>query len=46
MLHAVTEKRQFFNVLNIALDFSLEDIDVSTCKLRDLFVGLTDGGLE
>ena len=40
------EKKQFFNVLNIALDFSLEDIDVSTCKLRDLFVGLTDGGLE
>ena len=40
------EKKQFFNVLNIALNFSLDDIDVSTCKLRDLFVGLTDGGLE
>jgi len=40
------EKKQFFNAMNIALDFSLNDIDISTCKLRDLFIGLTDGGLE
>ena len=40
------ERKQFFNVLNIALNFSLNDIEVSTCKLRDLFIGLTDGGLE
>ena len=40
------EKKQFFNAMNIALNFSLNDIDISTCKLRDLFIGLTDGGLE
>ena len=40
------EKKQFFNAMNIALNFSLDDIDISTCKLRDLFIGLTDGGLE
>ena len=40
------EKKQFFNALNIALNFSLDDIDISTCNLRDLFIGLTDGGLE
>ena len=40
------ERRQFFNAMNIALNFSLDDIDISTCKLRDLFIGLTDGGLE
>ena len=28
------------------VNFSLDDIDISTCKLRDLFIGLTDGGLE
>ena len=40
------EKKQFFNAINIALQFSLNDIELSSCKLRDLFIGLTDGGLE
>ena len=40
------ERKQFFHAINIALNFSLNDIDISTCKLRDLFIGLTDGGLE
>ena len=40
------ERRQFLNAIKIALDFSLDDIDTNTCKLRDLFIGLTDGGLE
>ena len=40
------ERKQFFNAMNIALKFNLEDIDVQSCKLRDLFIGLTDGGLE
>ena len=40
------EKKQFFNAMNIALQFSLNDIELSSCKLRDLFIGLTDGGLE
>ena len=40
------ERRQFFHAMSLALDFSLEDIDLSACKLRDLFIGLTDGGLE
>ena len=40
------ERKQFFYAMKLALDFDLIDIDTSTCKLRDLFVGLTDGGLE
>ena len=40
------ERKQFFNAISIALNFGLDDIDISTCKLRDLFIGLTDGGLE
>ena len=40
------ERKQFFKVLDLALKFELEDIDTSICRLRDLFVGLTDGGLE
>ena len=40
------ERQQFFNVLQIALKYGLQDIDTSMCQLRDLFTGLTDGGLE
>jgi len=40
------ERHQFFNVLEIALKYGLKDIDTSTCQLRDLFTGLTEGGLE
>ena len=40
------EKQQFFKAMDIALKFSLSDIELSSCKLRDLFIGLTDGGLE
>jgi len=40
------ERKQFFNALELALKYELEDIDTSICRLRDLFVGLTDGGLE
>ncbi len=40
------EKKQFFNALKLALSYELEDIDTSICRLHDLFIGLTDGGLE
>ncbi len=40
------ERKQFFNVLRIALDYSLSDLDTSICSLRDLYLGLTEGGLE
>ena len=40
------ERKQFFNVLKLALDYSLSDLDTSICSLRDLYLGLTEGGLE
>jgi ABC-type multidrug transport system ATPase subunit len=40
------ERKQFFNVLKLALNYSLSDMDTSICSLRDLYLGLTEGGLE
>lgn len=40
------EKRHFFNVLKIALDSEIDEFDSSGCTLNDLFLGLTEGGLE
>ena len=40
------ERKQFFNVLKLALDYSLSDFDTSICSLRDLYLGLIEGGLE
>jgi ABC-type multidrug transport system ATPase subunit len=40
------ERKQFFNVLKLALEYDLADMDTSICSLRDLYLGLTDGGLE
>jgi ABC-type multidrug transport system ATPase subunit len=40
------ERKQFFNALELALKEELVDMDTSICRLQDLFVGLTDGGLE
>ena len=40
------ERQEFFKVLRIALDHELADLDTSICRLRDLFIGLTEGGLE
>ena len=40
------ERKQFFNVLKLALNYSLSDLDTSICSLRDLYLGLTEGGLE
>ena len=40
------ERQQFFNVLRLALEYNLSDLDTSICRLRDLFIGLTEGGLE
>lgn len=40
------ERKQFFKVLKLALDYSLSDLDTSICSLRDLYLGLTEGGLE
>ena len=40
------ERQQFFTVLRLALDYDLADLDTSICRLRDLFIGLTEGGLE
>ena len=40
------ERQQFFKVLRLALDHDLADLDTSICRRRDLFIGLTEGGLE
>ena len=40
------ERKQFFKVLKLALDYSLSDLDTSICSLRDLYLGITEGGLE
>ena len=40
------ERKYFFYVLKRALEYDLSDMDTSICRLRDLFIGLTDGGLE
>ena len=40
------ERNHFFNVLKLALNYDLSDLDTSICSLRDLYIGLTDGGLE
>ena len=40
------ERQQFFQVLKLALDYDLADLDTSICRLKDLFMGLTEGGLE
>ena len=40
------ERQEFFKVLRLALDHDLADLDTSICHLRDLFIGLTEGGLE
>ena len=40
------ERLQFFKVLKLALENNLSDFDTSICRLRDLFIGLTEGGLE
>jgi len=40
------ERQQFFKVLRLALEHDLADLDTSICRLRDLFIGLTEGGLE
>ena len=40
------ERKQFFKVLKLALDYSLSDLDTSICSLLDLYLGLTEGGLE
>ncbi len=40
------EKSQFFKVLKTALNYQVSDIDTSICTLQDLFIGLTDGGLD
>ena len=40
------ERQQFFKVLRLALEHELADLDTSICRLRDLFIGLTEGGLE
>ena len=40
------ERQQFFKVLQLALEHNLADLDTSICRLRDLFIGLTEGGLE
>ena len=40
------ERKQFFNVLKLALNYNVSDLDTSICSLRDLYLGLTDGGLD
>jgi ABC-type multidrug transport system ATPase subunit len=40
------DRKRFFRALEVAMKYELEDIDTTLCRLQDLFVGLTDGGLE
>jgi len=40
------ERQQFFNVMRIALKQEVDDIDSSLCQLKDLYFGLTEGGLD
>ena len=40
------ERKQFFNVLKLALNYNVSDLDTSICSLRDLYLGLIDGGLD
>ncbi len=40
------ERQQFFAALRIAMEMELDNIDTSYCRLRDIFLGLTEGGLE
>ena len=40
------DRQEFFKVLEIAIKDQLSDLDSTRCDLQDLFLGLTDGGLE
>ena len=40
------DRVEFFKILKLSLEYQLADLDTSICSLQDLFVGLTDGGLE
>ena len=40
------QRSEFFKILKLALEYQLSDMNTSICSLQDLFIGLTDGGLE
>ena len=39
-------RKDFFNVLKHAIEFEISDIDMSFCKLLDLYLGLIDNGID
>ena len=41
-----TERKDFFHVLRIAIDYQINDIDMGFCKLLDLYLGLIESRLE
>ena len=40
------ERKDFFKVLRLAIDSEISDIDMSFCKLLDLYLGLIGNGIE
>ena len=40
------DKKDFFRVLKSVIDTEISDIDISFCKLLDLYLGIVENGLE
>ena len=40
------DKKDFFRVLRSVISSEIVDIDISFCKLIDLYLGLVENGLE
>ena len=40
------DKKDFFRVLRSVINSEIVDIDISFCKLLDLYLGLVENGLE
>ena len=40
------ERKEFFAVLKVAVEHDIVDVDIGFCRLFDLYLGLTNDGLE
>ena len=40
------ERKEFFAVLKVAVEHNIVDVDIGFCRLFDLYLGLTNDGLE
>ena len=40
------DKKDFFRVLKSVIDKEISDIDISFCKLLDLYLGIVENGLD